>query len=316
VTSSTAYQQYRPLMFSIAYRMLGSVTEAEDVLQEAFLRYHRAESAGTGIESPKAFLSAVTTRLCIDELRSARVRREAYPGEWLPEPLLTADAAVLAGPAPDDPAAAAEQADTLSMAFLLLLERLSPVERAVFLLHDVFSYGYDEVASIVGKSEDNCRQLALRARRHVADGKPRFEASRGKRDELAATFFRAVQDGDLDGLVGMLAADVVVVGDNAGVQPRWPRPIIGRSRVGRLLVGLAQQIKEAGILIRPTEVNGQPGALCVDSAGRIANVFVLDIADGQVQAIRSVISPGKLRHLGPLADLEQLRDQRRANRGH
>ena len=316
VSSGTAYQEYRPLMFAIAYRMLGSVSEAEDVLQEAFLRYHRAESAGTGIESPKAFLSAVTTRLCIDELRSARVRREAYPGEWLPEPLLTAGSAVLAGPPPDDPAAAAEQADTLSMAFLLLLERLSPVERAVFLLHDVFSYGYDEVASIVGKTEDNCRQLALRARRHVAEGKPRFEASRGKRDELAATFFRAVQDGDLDGLVGMLAADVVVVGDNAGVQPRWPRPIIGRDRVSRLLVGLGQQIQEAGILIRPAEVNGQPGALCLDSGGRIANVFVLEIADGQVQAIRSVISPGKLRHLGPLADLEQLRDQRRANRGH
>ena len=316
MTSGPAYQQYRPLMFAIAYRMLGSVSEAEDVLQEAFLRYHRAESAGTGIESPKAFLSAVTTRLCIDELRSARARREAYPGEWLPEPLLTADAAVLAGPPPDDPAAAAEQADTLSMAFLLLLERLSPVERAVFLLHDVFSYGYDEVASIVGKSEGNCRQLALRARLHVADGKPRFEASRGKRDELAATFFRAVQDGDLDGLVGMLAADVVVVGDNAGVQPSWPRPITGRDRVGRLLIGLAQQIREAGILIRPAEVNGQPGALCLDSDGRIANVFVLDITDGQVQAIRSVISPGKLRHLGPLADLNQLRDQRRANRGH
>ena len=316
VTSGTAYQQYRPLLFAIAYRMLGSVTEAEDVLQEAFLRYHRAESAGTGIESPKAYLSAVTTRLCIDELRSARARREAYPGEWLPEPLLTADSAVLTGPAPDDPAAAAEQADTLSMAFLLLLERLSPVERAVFLLHDVFSYGYDEVASIVGKTEDNCRQLALRARRHVADGKPRFEASRGKRDQLAATFFRAVQDGDLDGLVGMLAADVVVVGDNAGVQPRWPRPITGRDRVGRLLIGLGQQIQEAGILIRPTEVNGQPGALCLDSGGRIANVFVLDIAGGRVQAIRSVISPGKLRHLGPLADLEQLRDQRRANREH
>ncbi len=316
VTSGPAYQQYRRLMFAIAYRMLGSVSEAEDVLQEAFLRYHRAESAGTGIESPKAFLSAVTTRLCIDELRSARARREAYPGEWLPEPLLTADSAVLAGPPPDDPAAAAEQADTLSMAFLLLLERLSPVERAVFLLHDVFSYGYDEVASIVGKTEGNCRQLALRARRHVADGKPRFEASRGKRDELAATFFRAVQDGDLDDLVGMLAADVVVVGDNGGVQPRWPRPIIGRDHVSRLLVGLGQQIREAGILIRPAEMNGQPGAMCVDASGRLVNVFLLDIADGQVRAIRSVISPGKLRHLGPLADLEQLREQRRANRGH
>ena len=183
-------------MFAIAYRMLGSVSEAEDVAAGGVPALPPgANPAGTGIDSPKAFLSAVTTRLCIDELRSARARREAYPGEWLPEPLLTADAAVLAGPPPDDPAAAAEQADTLSMAFLLLLERLSPVERAVFLLHDVFSYGYDEVASIVGKSEDNCRQLALRARRHVADGKPRFEASRGKRDELAATFFRAVRTG-------------------------------------------------------------------------------------------------------------------------
>ncbi|HTT51135.1 MAG TPA: RNA polymerase sigma-70 factor [Streptosporangiaceae bacterium] len=314
MTSGPAYQQYRPLMFAIAYRMLGSVSEAEDVVQEAFLRYHRAESTGTGIESPKAFLSAVTTRLCIDELRSARARREAYPGEWLPEPLLTGGA-VLAGPPPDDPATAAEQADTLSMAFLLLLERLSPVERAAFLLHDVFSYGYDEVASIVGKSEDNCRQLALRARRHIAAGKPRFEASRGKRDELAATFFRAVRDGDLDGLVGMLAADVVVVGDNAGVEPRWPRPITGRDRVGRLLVGLARQIQQAGVLIRPAEINGQPGALGLDSGGRIVNVFVLEIADGQVHAIRSVISPGKLRHLGPLADLDQLRGQWRANRG-
>jgi RNA polymerase sigma-70 factor, ECF subfamily len=315
VTSGTAYQQYRPLMFAIAYRMLGTVSEAEDVLQEAFLRYHRAEAAGTGIESPKAFLSAVTTRLCIDELRSARARREAYPGEWLPEPLLTGDSAVAAGPGPDDPAAAAEQADTLSMAFLVLLERLSPVERAVFLLHDVFSYGYDEVASIVGKSEDNCRQLALRARRHIAAGKPRFEASRGKRDELAATFFRAVQNGDLDGLVGMLAADVVVVGDSAGVQPRWPRPIVGRDRVSRLLIGVGRQIQQAGVLVRPAEVNGQPGALVTDQDGRVVNVFVLDISGGQVHAIRSVISPGKLRHLGPLADLDQLRGQRRASRG-
>jgi RNA polymerase sigma-70 factor, ECF subfamily len=313
VTSGVAYQEYRPLMFAIAYRMLGSVTEAEDVLQEAFLRYHRAEAAGTGIESPKAFLSAVTTRLCIDELRSARARREAYPGEWLPEPLLTGDA-VAAGPGPDDPAAAAEQADTLSMAFLVLLERLSPVERAVFLLHDVFSYGYDEVASIVGKSEDNARQLALRARRHIAAGKPRFEVSRGKRDELAATFFRAVQHGDLDGLVGMLAADVVVVGDSAGVTPSWPRPITGRDRVGRLLIGVARQIQEAGVLIRPAEVNGQPGALLTDQDGRVASVFVLDISGGQVHAVRSIISPGKLRHLGPLADLDQLQDQRRASR--
>jgi len=183
VNTAEIYQRLRPLMFSIAYRMLGSVSEAEDIVQEAFLRYHAAQPRQAEIGSPKAYLSAVTTRLCIDHLRSARARREAYPGEWLPEPLLTGEAA--------DPAGRAEQADSLSMAFLLVLERLSPVERAVFLLHDVFSYGYEEIARIAGKSEDNCRQLALRARRHVTEHKPRFEASRRKREELAARFFSA-----------------------------------------------------------------------------------------------------------------------------
>ncbi len=235
MTAAEAYEQLRPLMFSIAYRMLGRASEAEDVVQEAFLRYHRAQSgeAGkAGIDSPKAYLSSITTRLCIDYLRSARVRREAYSGEWLPEPLLTDDP--LTGATGPDPARLAEQADSLSMAFLLLLERLSPVERAVFLLHDVFSYGYDEIARIVGKSEDNCRQLATRARRHVGEHKPRFEASRDKREELAARFFGAVGDGDMDGLVAMLAADVVVYGDSGGTPPSWPRPIVGRDRVVRL----------------------------------------------------------------------------------
>ena len=331
MTTAEAFTELRPLMFSIAYRMLGSVSEAEDIVQEAFLRYHRVLSgpgaggpgqggAGAGespagaahpgarIESPKAYLSAVTTRLCIDQLRSARARREAYLGEWLPEPLLTGDR-VLAGAPPADPDSAAEQADSLSMAFLLLLERLSPVERAVFLLHDVFGYGYDEIAGIVGKSQDNARQLALRARRHVAEGKPRFEASRRKRDELAARFFRAVGQGDMDDLVTMLAEDAVVYGDSGGVRPSWPRPIAGRDHVGRLLVGVAQQISQLGVEIRPAEVNGQPGALFLDPAGRLINVFALDIADGQVQTIRSVINPDKLHHLGPLADLEGLRRQ-------
>jgi RNA polymerase sigma-70 factor, ECF subfamily len=301
MSTADLYQRLRPLMFSIAYRMLGSVSEAEDIVQEAFLRYHRAESGQ--IESPKAFLSAVTTRLCIDHLRSARVRREAYPGQWLPEPLLTDP--LLAGP--PDPGSVAEQADSLSMAFLLLLERLSPVERAVFLLHDVFGYGYDEVARIVGKGEDNCRQLALRARRHVGEGKPRFEASRRKREELAARFFEAVGDGDMEGLVTMLAEDAVVYGDSGDARPSWPRPIAGREQVGRLLTGLAHQIRRVGIVIRPAEVNGQPGALFLDPDGRLVNVFALDIADGQVQTIRSVLNPGKLRHLGPLADLDGLR---------
>ncbi len=306
-------------MFSIAYRMLGSVSEAEDIVQEAFLRYHRAESDAdkavgrVPIDSPKAFLSAVTTRLCIDYLRSARGRREAYVGQWLPEPLLTgATGAAADAPASGigaDPAGLAEQSDTLSMAFLLLLERLSPVERAVFLLHDVFGYGYDEVAGIVGKSEDNCRQLALRARRHVSERKPRFEASRGKREELAARFFAAVGGGDMDGLVTMLAQDAVVYGDSGGTRPSWPRPIAGRDHVRRLLAALSEQIRQVGIEIRPAEVNGQPGALFLDPEGRLVNVFVLDIADGQVQTVRSVINPAKLTHLGPLADVAGLRRQ-------
>src|SRR5213594_4229102 len=179
------YQELKPLMFSIAYRMLGSATEAEDIVQEAFLRFHKETSGGTQVDSAKAYLSAVTTRLAIDHLRSARVRRERYVGEWLPEPLVTDDGAAGA-------AKQAEDADSLSMAFLLLLERLSPVERAVFLLHDVFGYGYGEVAQIVDKSEDNCRQLALRSRRHIEQEKPRFEASRQEREQLAARFFAAV----------------------------------------------------------------------------------------------------------------------------
>jgi RNA polymerase sigma-70 factor (ECF subfamily) len=289
----------RPLLFSIAYRMLGSVSDAEDIVQEAFLRHQRVLRDGGEIESPKAFLSAVVTRLSIDQLRSARVRRESYVGEWLPEPLLTdVDA--------PDPPAQAEQADSLSMAFLLLLERLSPVERAVFLLHDVFAYGYDEIAGIVGKSENNCRQLALRARRHVEEQKPRFEASRRKRDELAARFFAAVGDGDLDGLVGMLAADVVVYGDGGGKVPSWRRPIVGAERVSRLLVGLGQQMRELGLTVQLRQINGHPGAIVLDANGELTNILSLEIAGDLVQTVRSVINPDKLRHLGPVADVRAL----------
>jgi RNA polymerase sigma-70 factor, ECF subfamily len=297
VTSTEAYASLRPLLFSIAYRMLSSVSEAEDVVQEAFLRYERALAEGAAIESPKAFLSAVVTRLSIDQLRSARVRRETYVGEWLPEPLVTSD---------DDPAAHAEEADSLSMAFLLLLERLSPVERAVFLLHDVFGYGYDEVAAIVGKSEANCRQLASRARRHIESGKPRFEASRKERDELAARFLAAVTDGDLESLVETLAADVVVYGDGGGKAPQWTAPIVGVERVARLFAGIGRQMREFGIRVEPRRVNGQPGAIFLDPEGRLTNVWSLDIVDGAVQTVRSVINPDKLQHLGPVADVRAL----------
>jgi RNA polymerase sigma-70 factor (ECF subfamily) len=254
---------------------------------------------GAEIDSPKAYLSAVTTRLAIDHLRSARARKESYVGEWLPEPLLTDEHAV-------DAVQHAEDADSLSMAFLLLLERLSPVERAVFLLHDVFDYGYDEVAGIVGKSEANTRQLAVRARRHVEENRPRFEASRAERDRLADRFFAAVEDGSVDDLVELLASDVVVYGDGGGTSPSWRKPIFGRDRVFRLLSGMGRHARALGVVIRRTEVNGQPGAMFLDQDGRLMYVMTVDIADGVVQTVRSIINPAKLRHLGPLADVRAL----------
>src|SRR4051812_25659791 len=203
--------ELRPLLFAIAYRMLGSVSDAEDVVQEAFLRHHRAVTDGTRIESPKAFLSAVTTRLAIDHLRSARVRRETYVGQWLPEPLLTDRAA-------PDPALGVADTESLSMAFLLVLERLSPIERAVFLLHDVFHYDFAEIAPIVERSADNCRQIAVRARKHVTAHRPRFAASPEEGAQLADRFVAALTEGDVDGLVSLLAADVVVTGDGGGMR--------------------------------------------------------------------------------------------------
>ncbi len=317
-TAAEAFDDLRPLLFAIAYRMLGSVTEAEDIVQEAFLRYHRVVAGGQppggpgAPESPKAYLSAVTTRLCIDHSRSARVRRETYVGQWLPEPVLTdlatPGSGYLSGA---DPASLAEQSDTMSMAFLLLLERLSPVERAVFLLHDVFSYGYDEVAGIVGRSQDACKQLGYRARKHVAAGQRRFEASTSKSAELATRFFAAMAAGDMDGLVSMLAADAIVVGDAGQTRPSWPRPIVGRDKVSRLFAALGAQLLQVGGAIEPTEVNGQPGALFLAADGRLISVMALEITGGQVVAARSVINREKLRHLGPLADLPELMDQAR-----
>jgi RNA polymerase sigma-70 factor, ECF subfamily len=303
------YQTLRPLLFSIAYRMLGSVTEAEDIVQEAFVRYHRVVASQGQPESPKAYLSTVVTRLCIDQLQSARVRRESYVGDWLPEPLLTGPEP-LASSSPD-PAAAAEQADTLSMAFLLLLERLTPLERAVFLLHDIFGYDYDETAGIVGRNAVSCRQIAHRARQHVEAGRPRFDVEASRRDELAARFFGAVEHGDLESLVSMLAADVEVRGDSAGAPVSWRRRIAGRDQVGRLLVAVGRQLHAVQGSLHPTEVNGQPGALVRARDGSLIGVLTVDIVNGRVQTFRSVISPDKLRHLGQLADLSQLLDERR-----
>jgi RNA polymerase sigma-70 factor (ECF subfamily) len=282
--------ELRPLLFSIAYRMLGSVSDAEDIVQEAFLRFHRETGAGTQVESPKSYLSAVTTRLCIDHLRSARVRRESYVGTWLPEPLLTEEVS--------DAEHHAETADSLSMGFLVLLESLTPVERAVFLLREVFEYDYDEIASVVGKSEENCRQIAVRARRQVQAGKPRFEASKAEREELARRFFEAAGDGDVESLVGMLAADVVAYADGGGKATAFPRPVHGRDKVMRLLqAGATRGARLSVSDIRLAEINGQPGAIFLDPDGVPVGAVSLDIADGQVQKLHAVSNPEKLEHL-------------------
>jgi RNA polymerase sigma-70 factor, ECF subfamily len=282
--------ELRPLLFSIAYRMLGSASDAEDIVQEAFLRFHRETGAGTEVDAPKSYLSTVTTRLCIDHLRSARVRRESYVGTWLPEPLLTEETS--------DAERHAETADSLSMGFLVLLESLTPVERAVFLLREVFEYDYDEIASVVGKSEENCRQIAVRARGHVQAGKPRFEASKAEHEELARRFFRAAGDGDVESLVGMLAADVVAYADGGGKAAAFPRPVHGRDRILRLLQGPGARGARLSVTgIRPAEINGQPGAILLDPDGVPVAAVSLDIANGQVQTLHFVSNPEKLEHL-------------------
>jgi RNA polymerase sigma-70 factor (TIGR02957 family) len=296
-------EELRPAAFAIAYRMLGSVAEAEDVAQESLLRLHEVLERGERIESPRAYIATVATRQSIDVLRSARVRRETYVGEWLPEPLVSDPS--------EDPARQAEMSDSLSLAFLVLLESLSPEQRAAFLLHDVFGYGYGEVADIVGKSEDNARQLAARARGHVDEGRPRFEASREQRDELARRFFAAALDGDMTGLESLLADDVVLQGDGGGKAPALARALFGAKRVARTLgAWFRVGAKLPGASLREVHVNGQPGALMLDGEGGILGVMALDIADGRVQGIRSIVNPDKLGHLGDVGDVRAALEKR------
>jgi RNA polymerase sigma-70 factor (TIGR02957 family) len=294
------FQELRPSAFAIAYRMLGSVSEAEDVVQEGFLRLHRARAAGEQIESPRAYLSTVVSRLSLDHLRSAQVRRETYVGDWLPEPFVTS--------ADDDPARKAEMADSLSLAFLVLLESLSPEQRAAFLLREVFDEPYDRIAEIIGTSAQNARQLATRARRHVEERRPRFETSREQREQLASRFFAAAEHGDLEGLEKLLADDVVLRGDGGGKAPSLARALHGRARVARTLIGglRSTSARIGGLTWRREEVNGQPGALVLDPEGRLIGVVTLDVAEGQIRSVNSVANPDKLRHLGPVADLRAL----------
>jgi len=287
------YRDLRGLTFSIAYRMTGSVSEAEDIAQEGFVRLERARSDGVEVESPRAWLSAVTTRMAIDHLRSARRQRESYIGPWLPEPLVQ-DAA-------PGPAEQAEAADSLSQAFLVVLETLSPVERAVFLLHDVFGYDYANVADAVSKSEDNCRQIASRARRHVEVRRPRFAADRRRREELLERFLAAAATGDTDDLREMLAADAVLYSDGGGKAVAARKPIHGADRVARLIVGVTRKRRSRGrrFEVRRVTVNGQPGRMLVAPDGHVDEVLTVDVADDAIQTVRIVRNPDKLAHLSP-----------------
>jgi RNA polymerase sigma-70 factor (ECF subfamily) len=278
----------RPLLFSIAYRMLGSVAEAEDVVQDAYLR----RAAAGEVESERAFLTTVTTRLAIDVLRSARRRRETYVGSWLPEPLVDAEAP-----------SRVDAEESVSLAFLVLLERLSPVERAVLVLRDAFDLPFAEIAAIVERSEDNCRQILSRARRRIEDERPRYDADPAERDALARRFLDAAREGDLAGLVALLAPDAVLVGDGGGRARSIPRPMHGAPAIARALVSFYGQVEAMGITFVPARVNGQPGFRTFAPDGRLVNVVGLDIGGGKVRAVHTILNPDKLAHLGPVSDL-------------
>jgi len=293
---SDLYGELRPRAFAIAYRMLGSVSEAEDVVQEAFLRMHQTLQRDEPIASPRAYIATLVTRLAIDQLRSARVRRERYVGEWLPEPLVTEPS----------PAERAETADSLSLAFLVLLESLSPQQRAAFLLREVFEYPYAEVAEFIGIDVDSTRHLVARARNHVRERRPRYYASRRQREELAQRFFAAAGQGDLRALEALLAQDVALHADGGGKVPALARPVNGRERVARTLSAGMAALARYGVRIHVTEVNGQPGAMAIDAQDRLVGVMGLDIADGQIQTIHSIANPDKLRHFDRFDDLGAL----------
>jgi RNA polymerase sigma-70 factor (ECF subfamily) len=285
-------------MFSIAYRMTGSVGDAEDIVQEAFLRAQAADAKA--VAAPKAYLATITTRLAIDHLRSARVRRESYVGTWLPEPLVEDEI--------PGPAERAEMSDSLSMAFLVLLESLSPAERAVFLLREVFGYGYEDIAAATGKTEAACRQLFARGRRAVDAGRPRFGTSRADAEELTSLFLDVAQGGDMAALMDRVAPDVVFYGDSGGKgEATFIAQVFGRDHVAQILAAQFERVIELGAWLRPAVVNGQPGFLAYDSDGGLIAATAFDILDGQVQAIRTVANPDKLRHLGPISRTWHLR---------
>jgi RNA polymerase sigma-70 factor (ECF subfamily) len=283
------FGQYRGLLFSIAYRMLGSVADAEDMLQETFIRWQ--QSSEQNIESPRAFLVTIISRLCINHLQSARVQREEYFGEWLPEPIVTN--------ATSDPFGILKIDESLSLAFLVLLERLTPVERAVLLLREVFDYEYSEVARIVGQSETNCRQILRRARQHIKAMRPRFEASERKRTDLFDRFLEAVGTGEMGGLIDLLAKDVVLHSDGGGKGVAVPNEVRGADKVARGILGGLQRLVPRNLVRRLGHINGSPGVINY-LEGKPHSVLTLEIRDGLVREIFIITNPEKLSHIPPL----------------
>lgn len=276
------FDTYRPLLFSIAYRMLGTVMDAEDILQEAFIRCQ--QTGDLMVESPKAYLSTIVTRLCIDQLRSAQSKRESYIGPWLPEPLLTTT--------PDDLTVMAE---SLSIAFLVLLERLSPLERAAFLLRNVFDYDYPTIATMLDKTETACRQIIHRANERIANQRPRFDADLQQRDTLLQQFIAACASGDLAGLMSLLTDDITLTSDGGGKVAAAQRPVMGASHVARLLLGLTKRMPE-GASVEPHSINNAAG-LVVFLDNQPLVVFAFQTDGQQIQNIYAIVNPDKLAHL-------------------
>lgn len=281
-----AYETYRPLLFSIAYRMLGSASEAEDILQETYLRYRSAPASE--IHSLKSYLTTIVTRLCLDYLKSARVQREQYIGPWLPEPILTTENEIM-------PFETVAQHESISLAFLVLLEALTPPERAVFLLHEVFDYDYAEIAGIIGKSPANCRQLCHRAKEYIAQRRHRFEVSREMQQHLINRFLVACQEGDVQGLKDILAQDIISWGDGGGKAVAARRPIIGVDAVTRFWLALAKK-PPAILTLTLEDVNGDPAVL-LWMGDSLYLVLAFDIADGLIQAIHGILNPDKLMYI-------------------
>ncbi|MBA3491949.1 MAG: RNA polymerase sigma-70 factor [Rubrobacteraceae bacterium] len=294
MSRTEVFDRNRPLLFSIAYRMTGSVMEAEDAVQEAYLRWQQASE--DEVRSPSSYLSTVVTRLCIDRLRSARVRREQYVGPWLPEPVLGEQAKEIESKA--------DLEDTLSMSFLVLLESLTPVERAVFLLREVFGYEYAEIASLVGKSEANCRQISRRARQSVAARRPRFESSPKQEERLMEGFLQASLEGDMEALLALLSEDVTLYSDGGGKTRAALRPIYGADKVARFLTGILSNIPP-DFAVRQTRINGRPGLVGYFGDGSPQSVVSIEVAEGSIMAIRLVVNPEKLGSVPQLEHAER-----------